>query len=570
MEVLFFKWVYSIGRRAFRRRLPVRTAAFVFLLVATATTMVNGQAKFTPDHPEVQKAAKAGVEYLSAHLPQETGEAILAGIATIEFYKRYENYVPVDHITVQHALAQTNEAMANQESPLRNDFSVYAPALAIILYCECDDEKFAPKIQELLGALLARQNADGSYGYLGEDGIGDTSQTQYVSLAMWVADSHGFNIAADQPKKTLEWLCNSQSQQGSWFYKVRNLSAFGTNPQHSLSIHCSGLGSVYLLSDYLKLSPSLRSFRQSSQVALLDLPPSVSIARPAKDNARTAELPVKFNSKLLSQTKADGNSWLKDHWTVDSDRWNYYYLYALERYAYFRESAEGSVAENSDWYDQGVEHLFLRQSAEGFWPAGSEPHETGDVNTALAVMFLVRSSQLLVMEPGTSITNGSYGIPEDVTLVFDGGNIIAIPKIGGVEDLKEWLKRGEIGGDVNQVMDAMRDAISQMSSSEGATRTEYLALLRSLVADPIPERRMVAIRLLASTQELESAPALIYALDDPVREVRHEAHNGLRLISRKIDSMRVSADPTFEEFVSLKSRWADWYLRVNPGGTLLE
>lgn len=560
-------WNRSLCMAALRHSIVPVIAAICWFLPSIATA----QERYTPYHEDVMAAATRGINHLAEHLPGERGEAILAGIATIEYTKRYSNYVPTDHPTVVHALNQANAAMV-AKPPLKDDSYMYALCLAIILYCDCDDRRYKPQITELLNGMLARQNGDGSFGYMGQTGIGDTSQTQYAALAMWMAKAHGFMVPPEAAKKCLDWLCRSKSAEGSWYYNVRNYQAYGGNPDHSNSIHCSGLSTVYLLADYLQLNPNRRNSSFKNNMNGLELPPSVSIhVEPKNGQARKTGPLVGFDRSLLVGSQVAGNKWLAAHWTVNADRWNYYYLYALERYAFFREKAEGTVREIPTWYDQGVDFLLSQQDGGGGWPSGGLQHESSHVNTCLAIMFLVRASQVLVMEAGTGTVNGNKGFDEDVTLKFNkDGTVSGREAIKGVQDVMTLLQEGNAGDDLESLMDALAPAISEMSARTGKSRNEQMSFLRGLLGDYDPNRRRIAVQLLAGVQDIENAPALIYALGDPRREVRLAAHNGLRLISRKIDTIKISDNPTAGEFAALKERWTEWYLTVNPGAQLLD
>ena len=109
-----------------------------------------------------------------------------------------------------------------------------------------------------------------------------------------------------------------------------------------------------------------------------------------------------------------------------------------------------------------------------------------------------------------------------------------------------------------------------MADRTDKSHSEQLAFLRGLLSDQNPRMRQIAVRLLAGQQAIENAPALIYALSDNSYDVRIEAHNGLRLISRRIDTINLSENPTRQDFESAKGQWTDWYLSVNPGAKLLE
>ena len=101
-------------------------------------------------------------------------------------------------------------------------------------------------------------------------------------------------------------------------------------------------------------------------------------------------------------------------------------------------------------------------------------------------------------------------------------------------------------------------------------------------------RRLIAVRFLAGEQDMDNVPALIYGLGDPDFRIAIEAHNGLRLISRKIDSLSVSRSTQTNalrspgvltedeknlmqaEFGSVKKKWTNWFLKIRPGAELLD
>lgn len=109
-----------------------------------------------------------------------------------------------------------------------------------------------------------------------------------------------------------------------------------------------------------------------------------------------------------------------------------------------------------------------------------------------------------------------------------------------------------------------------LAGLDDVSRIEKSSFLRSLVGSHQVNRRFVAVKLLAGVQDIGNAPALIYALGDPVFEIRLAAHNGLRLVSRKFDSFELSTKPTLAEFASMKEQWTDWYLSIVPDAELLD
>ena len=234
-----------------------------------------GQFKYNPNDDEIQQMTKRGVDYLTSINPGG-GEGYLAALAAAEWSKRYEGVVPRTHPLVVRA---TNSILSRMSDPdsinymMKSD-AMYEPCLALILLCDIGDEKYANEIRALIKWLEGRQLGSGSFCYNGRRGVDDTSQTQYAALALFVAKHHGFSINPQVPKRALEWLVRVQTV-GSWYYQYQGLSAY-EQEHFTLSMHCSGLGSVYLLADVLQLTPRSRKGADGNGV-FTGLPPSVSI-----------------------------------------------------------------------------------------------------------------------------------------------------------------------------------------------------------------------------------------------------------------------------------------------------
>ncbi len=533
-----------------------------------------GQFKYNPNDDEIQQMTKRGVDYLTSISPGG-GEGYLAALAAAEWSKRYEGVVPRTHPQVVKA---TNNILNRLSDPnsinymMKSD-SMYEPCLALILLCDIGDEKYANEIRALIKWLEGRQLGSGSFCYNGRPGVDDTSQTQYAALAMFVAKHHGFSINPQVAKRALEWLVKVQVQ-GSWYYQYQGLGAYEKD-KFSLSMHCSGLGTVYLLADVLQLTPRSRKGADGNGV-FTGLPPSVSIYVKPKDgqevDSRDKKGPlVSFNTGGLSACKSRGNQFLNQNWNVEIIDWNYYYLYALERYAFFREQAEGQVKEIPDWYDQGVEFLKAKQQANGSFERGRQAPENGAVSTALAVLFLLRSSEVLILPPNDSTLNGGIGFANDVKLkVKNDGSIVSANPVKGVEDIFELLNSDNDEEVLQQIIEGMKFSISEFVGDDAKSAGEKKAFLRSLIMEKNYFRRLIAVKMLSGEQDMDNVPALLYALSDPDMRIATEAHNGLRLISRRINSVRLSAAPSPSEFMLLKDEWTKWFLKIRPDADLLD
>lgn len=566
-----------------------RTAAPLLRIMASflfATTLVvtalpaYGQFEFSPDHPDVRRMAEAGAEFLAVANPGERGQLILSALAIVECNKRYNNMIPTDHPLVQKAVNEILTAMSlprsDFNSMLRED-ATYVPSLALILLCDVGDERYADQINALIGELQSRQHPDGGYCYLREPEHGDTSQIQYIGLALWVAHSHNFKVDLNVAKRCLEWLTDNCTPEGSWHYHYQ---ATGVPARRSekltMSIHAAGSGTLYLLADFLQLVPRLRSNR-SRAVVDSGLPPSVSIYVKPKSGQEEVQKEkkgplVSFDTGKLNGVKNRCNRYWEANFKTDIGMWNYYYLYALERYAFFRERAEGSFKEVPNWYDQGVYHLMSKVQGDGGFVAGRSAPENRVVSTAFAVLYLVRSSEILILPSNSSRASGGEGFPENMRIDLAENGTVRVPGlVKGIDDVMKLLESGDVTDDqLEMIMDSMGPAIAEFTARDDASRNEKMAFLRGLVMDRNYYRRLIAVKLLAREQNLDNVPALLYALSDPDLRIRREAHNGLRLISRKIDSIRVPENATAADYDTAKKLWTEWYLSIRPDAQLIE
>lgn len=147
---------------------------------------------------------------------------------------------------------------------------------------------------------------------------------------------------------------------------------------------------------------------------------------------------VNFDRGLLSSTASAGNRSLESRFTYSLRAWNYYYIYALERYAYFREQAEGSTGNGvmKDWYDQGIEYLKTKQGDGGEFPGYQI--ESSRIATSFALLFLVRASEVINMPPANSELKGGNRFETDSTL-RDAGDTTKV----AFERMQEALPRLE-------------------------------------------------------------------------------------------------------------------------------
>jgi hypothetical protein len=558
------------------------------------------QKLYDPNHPDVEAMVNRGISYVEANAPRGIDEGLLAALAIIETKKRYENEVPRDNPIVRKAVEDVLQAVADDQAggvaPFLRSTGAYVPCLGVIVLCEVNDQLYASQINYLLGLVLRRQNAEGGFGYPHEKEVTDTSQGQYIGLALTVAKNHGFQWDVEAAKRLLETFCNTQVND-TWVYHYTGRQPRGGNaPEFDrtprLSIHVAGLSSTYLLADLLNLrirgkrgAGAVTGAENAASVAVANsdvdpLPPAVRIYVKPKEGESKADDPiVSFDTSKLNGVLTGGTRWLVSQYQVFPEVWPYYYMYGFERYAFFREKSEGAVSELPNWYDDGVVELINRQQGNGSWEFPKADINSGRVSigesnpnqaTCLAILFLVRSSQILFVEGREGVTIGNDSLKPNTRIDMTNGTVNSSELGKGIDDVMNLIKKSGGEEELEQLLPILGAAIRQLSEDPSKSRGEKMAALRALVLHEDNLRRLVAVKVLAGLQDLDSVPALLFALTDPDLDVCREAHNGLRLISRKIDSFPLSSDPTPKEYLDLKKKWTDWYLKLRPDAELMD
>ena len=578
--------------------LPVAIALFILL----APNIAHAQKIYTPEHPEVKamcdKAMKVLTQKTLVGGTRRSGITALRGLAVLQYHKRYNQRVPKDDPFLKLAIDHITSQFTGDggKGDILEESEMYYPCLAMILLAEYDAQKYKSEIKAILKMIKDRQLAFGAHTYKQEKDSGDTSQTQFVALAFAVAKAHRFEIDVDVAKRSLDWFVRSQKESGAWLYKPKfnanNPNGTGGGAP-SLSMQAAGVGSVYLLADVLQL------FRRSKAVTTggpgsEGLPGTVRIyVKPVEGESGKAiqkQGPlVSFDRGRLTQSTKKGNELLIKMFSTESRQWQYYYLYALERYAFFREQADGNVAGLEDWYDQTIVFLKKNQSSGGGFSPRGNPAETEHIGTAFAVLFMVRSSEVINLPVAEAELNGDIGFQTGVVLRQDSsGKIRGSDAEQNLADTLQMMKEGATDEQLREVAQTLKKQITEFREKDDKSRGEIKAFLRSMIGANNYFRRLIAVRFLAGEQDMDNVPALIYGLGDPDFRIAIEAHNGLRLISRKIDSLSVSKKTQTNalrspgvlsedeknlmqaEFGSVKKKWTNWFLKIRPGAELLD
>jgi hypothetical protein len=532
------------------------------LLVGLALSLGSAAAvggRYSPESPEVRAILDRALAFLEKEglSDERFGAEALAGLALLK-----AGHEP-SHPVVQGALKRVRERIPRSETELLRSDVVYSVSAATVFLCELDPVAYRREIQDLLTALRRLQKPHGGWGYPAgqHQATGDTSMSQFATLAMWEAVRAGIPVPGSMITNVAVWFLRTQDPSGGWGYQGNVSPDWSPIPQtdvrHSLST--AALASLYMIADLANLRGQKRTEEENH------LPPVVREVR-RESPFGSGELQIKIDPKLLLIGIARGKAWQQANYRIDPPRYHYYYLYALERMWTFREYLEGPAADAPPWYDQGVEFLARTQQQNGSWF-----HECGAVpDTAFGVLFLVRSMKKSVERVrsfGEGTLIGGRGLPKNTSqVVVVGGQVIAKPELANLDKLLAALESEEADKQL-ELLEILAELPPEEAARVGNT---YGKKLLELAGSPSREAKIAAIRALGRSGAMEHVPVLIFALGDADPAVVQEARAALRRIARRPDDFGPREGFSPEEQRQAIRAWKEWYLKIRPDAQLEE
>ena len=537
---------------------------WIAVLALWAGCLVEGRtfgSRYSPESPEVQAIVERAVAFLEKEglSDDRFGAASLAGLALLKAGKE------PTHPVVQSAVDRVRKRLPLSDHELSTTDMVYSLSASIIFLCELDPVAYRREIQELVNGLRRLQKPHGGWGYPSGhryEQYGDTSMTQFATLALWEAVRAGIPVPGNVISAAAAWFVRTQDPSGAWGYQG-NLSpdwtpVRQTDIRHSVST--AALASLYIIWDLAGLGKKENKDTEESSL------PSVIREVRREQTFGPAEVQVRLDAKLLQMAIARGKAWFQANYRIDPPRFRYYYLYALERMWTFRELIEGPIPDAPPWYDQGVEFLRQTQQQNGSWF-----HECGNVpDTAFGILFLVRSMKKSVERVrsfGEGTLIGGRGLPKNTSqVVVVGGQVLAKPELANLEKLLSALD----AEDVEERVDVL-ELLGELSAEEAARVVSRQGQkLLALAGSPAKEAKIAAIRALGRSGAMEHVPVLIHALGDADPEVVLEARNALRRISRRWEDFGPPDDFTPDQQREAIRLWQEWYLSICPNAEFAE
>ncbi|MEQ8846891.1 prenyltransferase/squalene oxidase repeat-containing protein [Botrimarina sp.] len=529
------------------RRVTLRVGAAA--LVACTLTAAPAHALLTTSSRVTDLVEKGADTLETIPLRPELGAACLVALALHKAGRP-------DHPRVAEAVAACKQRVGEAADVAKLD--TYSHGLAIVFLAETRPERERALLGQYLTALAARQQPDGGWGYQ-LTGRGDTSQTQYVALALWEAYRNGVRPDASLSRGMIDWLNGTQDPSGAWGYQGIYSPSKERVQQEGVSdtMSAAGMASLMIGADLHGLLSQAELAREED-LSALELPPSVK--RVEEANREVAPLPKEgVDWTRVQQSLEMGDDYIADRPVEPPNVYACYYLYALERYHAFREVRLNQLDPEPKWYEQGVKWLEDSQERPGVWNASC-----GEAcDTAFAVLFLIRSTQKSLQRGiGEGALVSGRGLPKNLAGArLRGGQVVVDVDPVGMADFFALMDAGEAGR-LDELASNPTALVLGDVSPEDAER--FQQVLRT----GQPTARLVAARALGRIASLDSAPTLMYGLTDPDRDVALASRDALRAIARRPAGFGMPDDYNDDQRYAALEQWKRWYLALRPEAIL--
>jgi hypothetical protein len=493
-----------------------------------------------------EQAVNLGVQYLRKETRRPPGESAMIALALMKAE------VPHNDPQIQDCLATilARFGSGGGYSPQMGDGAgTYEAGAAIMALATEDPEKNRSLIATVATYLMGRQNANGSWDYVGRS-HGDTSISQYAVLGLWEADAVGVDIDPGVWDRAASWYMSVQSSAGSWNYHRDE-----ANQPETCAMTAAGIGSLLICQRQLE---RFRTTRRDNS----------SLLTPLVLDARLDNFKPGTSASQVEGAIRRGISWLSANFAPSdptlAGQTPFYMLYGVERIGALSDKQSlGKV----DWYAKGRDFIRQQQHSDGSWQSN---HGVG-MNTCWAILFLVKSTaktihKINIRKLGAGTLLGGRELPKDLSsLTVAGGRVVSRPMNGAIEGMLAVLEdpRAEVAEAAGAAVAGMVDRYYK----EGPTALRpYKVRFRKMLTDKDVGVRGVAAWALAHTGDLDVIPRLIDVLVTPNEddEVVGSARMGLMLLSRKVEGYGPPSPSTPEQRSAAAQKWREWFEAIRP------
>jgi hypothetical protein len=353
----------------------------------------------------------------------------------------------------------------------------------------------------------------------------------------------------------------TQDPSGAWGYQGNDPGKYERVAQSDIrpALVAAGLGSVYICSDLLGLYDPRDEKKETERPSAMK-----PLSDPLLKKKRVSS---KIDPAIVRKAIFDGNYWFNRNYTLESEGFTHYYLYAYERYQSFRDHVEGRSEDAPRWYNDVAAALAKSQKPDGSWQSG----DSDPVATSFAILTLLRSAKktLAVVAPklGEGVLVGGMGLPKKTAdLQEKDGKVIEEVLAGTIDELVTTIEKA-----TPPELERLAESPARWKlDGDVLKRSGEIVKLKALVGSGPVEARMVTVKALARVRELDNVPLLVFAMSDPDVRIVREADRGLKFISRKFEGVGLSDEPKPGEIRSAIEKWKEWYLSIRPTGELLD
>lgn len=312
----------------------------------------------------------------------------------------------------------------------RVERSVYASALSLLLLA--GDARYGSVMPELLDALVRAIDRNSSYWSYGGPGSASADPNEvpeflgtpnlscsyFAVLGLLAASAAGLEVPTKLRRAHLTALVRAQSSLGSWGYEPAPIASGGGAEASTRGDACNtSIG----LSSFLMLSR-----RTGDPIIDLDgsggaspkVAGALERARAAFDRDASRILVNPGGSVDIDVDSRVGPAGIAETGSRMTGMGAYYTLFGVSTCAMLlgveeisapREvllRSRGVVSPKVAWYAAGAKWLLKIQNVDGGWPSrfdASERQVSSDIDTAFALLFLVRGPQVIRSAPAPAV-----------------------------------------------------------------------------------------------------------------------------------------------------------------------